>query len=263
MEALLTLVALLGFAIGSLLTIIVYRIPAGLSLRAPGWQCRSCHAPIRARHAVPLVGWLLLRGRCAQCTAPISVRYPAIELLTGSLFVGVTLRLQHLHQLPATPAFLYLVAAGVALAFIDFDVQRLPNVIVLPSYPALALLLTMSALWQHDGHALLRAAEGGAALYAFYFLLVLIYPAGMGFGDVKLAGVQGACLAYLSWSTLLIGAFAGFLLGGLAGATILAIGRGSRKTAIPFGPFIIAGSMVAIFAAPEITAAYIHLLARG
>ena len=134
------LVALLGLAIGSFLNVVIYRVPRGESLISPASQCPSCGAAIRARHNVPLFGWLVLRGRCADCRTPISFRYPLVELACALLFVAVTLRFDHLGLLSALPAYLYFGAIGIALALIDLDVQRLPNSIVLPSYPVIAAL---------------------------------------------------------------------------------------------------------------------------
>jgi leader peptidase (prepilin peptidase)/N-methyltransferase len=122
------------------------------------------------------------------------------------------------------------------------------------------VLLAGSAWWQHDWSALVRAALGGVALFAFFFAVAFIYPAGMGFGDVKLSGLLGAVLAYLSWSTLVIGAFLGFLLGAVVGVALIALGRGGRKTAVPFGPFMIAGALLAVFVAAPIAQWYGDLL---
>jgi leader peptidase (prepilin peptidase)/N-methyltransferase len=204
---------------------------------------------------VPVFGWLVLRGRCAGCGARISARYPLVEFGAAVLFALLALRLDP----PDLPALLYFGAIGIALALIDLDCRRLPDAIVLPSYPVLVLLLTASAWWQGDWWSLARAGIGGAALFGFYLLLALAYPAGMGFGDVKLAGLLGAILAYLSWPALLIGAFGGFLLGAVAGVVVLATGRGGRKTALPFGPFMIAAALLAIFAAGPLGQAYQRL----
>ncbi|HZX08854.1 A24 family peptidase, partial [Kribbella sp.] len=154
-----------------------------------------------------------------------------------------------LGSVAALPAYLWFVGAGVALALIDLDVRRLPNAIVLPSYPVLAVLLAGAAAWQHDWWALERAAIGAVGLFAFYLSLVLVYPAGMGWGDVKLAGLAGGVLAFLSWQTFLVGAFAAFLLGAIVGIAVLVSGRGGRRTALPFGPFMIGGVLLAVFAA--------------
>jgi leader peptidase (prepilin peptidase)/N-methyltransferase len=170
----------------------------------------------------------------------MSVRWVAVPVAVALLAVTV-LRIQP----PLLPAYLYFVVIAVVLAVIDLESRRLPNVIVLPSYVVLAVLLTASSLWRHDFWPLARAGIGGALLFVFFMVLAAAQPAGMGFGDVKLAGLIGLALGYLSWSALLIGAFAGFLLGGIAGVVLLARGR-SRDTTIPYGPFLIAGALLAI-----------------
>ncbi len=253
-------VALFGLAIGSFVTVVIHRVPRGESVVRPASHCPACDTPVRARHNVPVLGWLLLRGRCAGCRQPISVRYPLVELGTGLLFVAVALRVADLGLLSALPAYLYLVAMGVALAVIDIDCRRLPNAIVLPSYLVVGCLLAASAAWQHDWWPLARAGIGAAVLFAAFYAMAFAYPAGMGFGDVKLAGVLGALLAYLSWSALVVGAFAGFVLGAAYGVGMIAARRGGRRTAIPFGPFMLAGAGLALFAAVPIARVGANLL---
>ncbi|HEX9334366.1 MAG TPA: prepilin peptidase [Pseudonocardiaceae bacterium] len=259
--ALLTVFAgLVGLAVGSFLNVVIYRVPRGESLVRPPSHCPACGAAVRNRHNIPVVGWLVLRGRCADCAAPISVRYPLVELTTGVVFAGLTAWLVA-HQLTsAVPAYLYFAGAGIALSAIDLDCRRLPNAIVLPSYPVLGVLLAASAWWQHDWWALARTGIGGAALFVFFFGLAFVYPSGMGFGDVRLAGIVGGMLGYLSWSALVIGAFGGFLLGAVVGVVVLASRRGDRRTALPFGPFMIFAALVAIVVAGPISAAYQGLL---
>jgi leader peptidase (prepilin peptidase)/N-methyltransferase len=247
---------LLGLAVGSFLNVVVHRVPRGESLVRPGSRCPACGTPIRAWHNVPVLGWLLLRGRCASCSARISPRYPLVEAGTALLFVAITLRLSQLDLLGALPAYLYFGAVGVVLALIDLDSRRLPNAIVLPSYPVLAVLFTLASVWQDDWWALARAGIGAAALFGFFFAVAYAYPAGMGFGDVKLAGIVGSVLAYLSWAALIVGAFVGFLLGALVGVGLMVAGRGGRKTAVPFGPFMIGGALIALFAAESLAGLY-------
>jgi leader peptidase (prepilin peptidase)/N-methyltransferase len=256
---LLVVAAALGLTIGSFLNVVIYRVPHGESLVAPSSRCPHCHTPIRNRHNVPVLGWLVLRGRCADCRAPISPRYPLVEFLTCLAFVLVTWRLHSSDRLPGLPAWLYFTAIAIALAAIDIDHHRLPNAIVLPSYPVLALLLAAPALWQRDYAPLLRAAVGCAALFGGYFALALAYPKGMGFGDVKLAGLIGAMLGWLSYSALLVGAFAAFLLGGVAGIGVIASRRGTGKTPLPFGPFMLAGAALGLYLAQPILDDYLRL----
>lgn len=252
-------VALLGLAVGSFVNVVVHRVPAGLSLVSPGSHCPHCDHPIRVRHNVPVLGWLVLRGRCADCSSRISVRYPLVELGTAVLFVVTGLRLAQLHRLPAAPAYLYLAAAGVALALIDAGSRRLPDAIVLPSYPVLLLLLTGASAVSGDWVALLRGVAAGAASLVVYLVIWFAFPAGMGLGDVKLAGLLGMALGYLSWTAVAVGTFAAFAVGGGVGLVLLAATDRGRKTAVAFGPFMVIGVWVAFVATPTISGAYLKL----
>jgi leader peptidase (prepilin peptidase)/N-methyltransferase len=252
--------AVLGLVVGSFLNVVIYRVPRNQSLISPGSRCPNCESPIRARHNIPLLGWLVLRGRCAACGRRISIRYPLVELATAGLFVAVAYRMDALRLLAGLPAYWFFTALAVTLAAIDVDVRRLPNSIVLPSYPVLAILLTVASIDSQDWKALAHAGVGAAALFGFYLLLATLYPAGMGFGDVKLAGLLGGVLGYLSWSALLVGAFAGFFLGALVGILLMAGGRAGRKTALPFGPAMLAGALVALFFGREISDWYLNTL---
>lgn len=233
-----------GLNIGSFLNVVIWRVPRGESVVRPPSHCPRCDQEISHRDNVPVASWLLLRGRCRHCSEPISARYPAVELLTGLLFAAMTLRFG---ISPELPAFLYLASIGVALSLIDLDTKRLPNVIVLPSYVSAGVLLSVAAAASGEWDNLLRAALGMAVMYAFYFALVVIKPGGMGFGDVKLAGVLGLYLGWLGWGVLVVGLFLGFLSGGVIGGALMAAGRATRKSKIPYGPFMIAGALVAVF----------------
>jgi leader peptidase (prepilin peptidase)/N-methyltransferase len=257
MTFVLVVVGVLGLAVGSFLNVVVHRVPRGESLVRPASHCPQCTAPIRPRHNVPVAGWLLLRGRCADCSARISVRYPLVELGTAALFIAVAARFGLSASLPA---WLYLAAIAVALALIDLDVLRLPNAIVLPSYLVAPLLFGPAVVAGRDWSAALRGLLAMAALWTFYFVLSLVYPGGMGFGDVKLAGVLGLYLGWLGWSSVAVGTLAAFLLGGVIGLALLATGRAGRRTALPFGPSMLAGALIALFAAAPITAWYTSLL---
>jgi leader peptidase (prepilin peptidase) / N-methyltransferase len=241
--ALCVLTAVLGLAVGSFLNVVVWRVPRGESVITPPSHCPVCEHPVRPRDNVPVLSWLLLRGRCRDCSNPISLRYPLVELGTSAVFVVLTIRIGFSAELPA---YLYLGAIGVALALIDIDVKRLPNVIVLPSYIVSAVLLAAAALVEQEWTDLLRAGLGMAALYAFYFVLALVYPRGMGFGDVKLAGVLGGYLGWLGWAEVVSGGFLGFLFGGVVGGGLMLARRAGRRSMIPFGPFMLAGALVAI-----------------
>lgn len=149
------------------------------------------------------------------------------------------------------PATVHLAVVGSALAVIDARTHRLPNALVLPSYPVLALLLGAASLLVPDGGALVRALAGGLALYGAYLALALV-PSGLGFGDVKLAGLLGAYLGWCGWPELAVGTLAAFALGGMAAVALLATRRADRRTAIPFGPFMLAGALVGAVYGPGV-----------
>jgi len=254
------LAGLLGLLIGSFLNVVIYRVPAGESVVSPRSRCPRCGTELAARDNIPVLSWLFLRGRCRTCSEPISARYPLVEAGCAVLFALVA---WHFVDTPLViPAYLYLAAVGIALAAIDLDTRRLPDALTLPSYPVAAALLLIPAVGYHAWDAYLRAVLGGLALCAFYFLLVVIYPRGMGWGDVKLAGVLGAYLGWLGWNYVVVGGFLGFLLGGLVGGVLMVVGRAGRKSAIPFGPFMILGAFLAIFVGQAISDWYLGILGR-
>ena len=253
-SALAVVAGVLGLLVGSFVNVVVWRVPRGESVVRPPSACPSCAAPVRPRDNVPVVSWLLLRGRCRDCGAGISPRYPLVELSCAALFVVMALRFG---PDPVLPAYLYLAAVGVALALIDLACKRLPNALTLPSYPVVAVLLALAALLGSDSGQLVRALLGGAAMYAFYFVLCFAYPAGMGFGDVKLAGVLGMATAWLGWGAWTVGLFLGFLAGGVFGVLLILARRGGRKTAVPFGPFMLLGALVAVLVGEPLAQAYV------
>lgn len=251
---LVALCAVLGLAVGSFLNVVVHRVPAGASVVSPPSACPDCGHRVRLRDNVPVVSWLALRGRCRDCGVGISVRYPIVEVCTAGVFVSTAVAFGPTTDLPA---FLYLAAVAVALTAIDLEHHRLPDAIVLPSYAVGGALLATSALVQGDPGALLRAAIASAALWATYLALVLAYPAGMGFGDVKLAGVLGLYLGYLGWGQLVVGAMAAFVVGGLVGVALVAVGRAGRRTAIPFGPFMLLGAALGVVVGDDLAGWYL------
>jgi leader peptidase (prepilin peptidase)/N-methyltransferase len=200
------------------------------------------------------------------------VRYPIVELGTGLFFAAVTLWALVGRGVPAQPpaatvaailvvvAFLYLAAVTVALAMIDIDTHTLPNRIVLPSYAVGAVLLGTAAALIGDGGTLLRAGIGMAALGLLYLGAALAYPGGMGFGDVKLAGVLGLFLGFLGWNELIVGAFAAFILGGVFGLVLIAARKAGRTSGIPFGPWMLAGAWVGVFFGGPIATGYLSLV---
>lgn len=255
------LAGVLGLAIGSFLNVVVWRLPRGASLSSPPSACPWCGHAIRWFDNVPLVSWLVLRGRCRDCGEPISVRYPLVELGTAVFFAAVAVwsAFQPAGFWLLAP-FLYLAAVSVALALIDLDTKTLPNRIVLPSLVVAPILLAVTSLGAGEWWPLLWALVGGAALFVFYLVLALVYPSGMGFGDVKLAALLGLYLGYLGWGPVIVGAFAAFLLGGIFSIVLLAAARATRKTGIPFGPWMLLGAWVGIVFGREISTGYLALV---
>jgi leader peptidase (prepilin peptidase)/N-methyltransferase len=237
--------ALLGAIVGSFLNVVIHRLPRGESVVSPGSHCPSCGVPVRALDNVPVISWLLLRGRCRNCGTSISPRYPAVELLTAVAFAAVVGVRGFDDGLWLELPF---VACLIALAAIDLDERLLPNRIV---YPMAVYGLVMSAVVDFGEFPEHLIAGSGAFL--FLLVAVLVYPAGMGMGDVKLAGTMGLYLGLSVVPALLIS----FLLGTLAGLVILAReGVEARKKAVPFGVFLALGGLAGVLAGPELIDAY-------
>ena len=249
--------AFLGLFVGSFLNVVIYRVPAGLSVVKPRSRCPQCGTQISSIDNIPVLSWLILRAKCRTCGVHISARYPLVELLTAVLFGCVGFWLGPAWELPA---FLYLAAIGIALAMIDLDTRRLPNAIVLPSYGVALALLGVAAVAEQQVPVLGRACAGGVVAFGIYFLLALIYPAGMGFGDVKLAGVLGIYLGWVGWPSLAVGIFSAFLIGAIVGLGLMAVRSGGRKTAVPFGPFMVVGTFVGLWAGPPIANWYLNIV---
>lgn len=263
-------IALVGLAVGSFLNVVIWRVPRAESVVHPPSACPNCGTAIRVRDNIPVVSWLILRRKCRDCGSPISARYPLIELATSVFFAIVALHalvvgygVGEAPAFAALPAFLYLAAISVALAAIDLDVRKLPNRIVLPSLVVGIVLLAAASFLAGDLWALGRALIGAVALFLFYFVLVVAYPRGMGFGDVKLAAVLGLHLAWIGWDALVVGAFAGFLLGGLFSIGLVVFRKAGRSTAIPFGPWMLLGAWVGILLGRDIAHTYLTLSGIG
>ncbi len=257
MIAIALVIGIIGVIIGSFLNVVIHRVPLGKSIVSPPSACPACGTEIRPYDNIPVLSWLLLRGKCRTCREPISIRYPLVEIATGALYFGIALvTLPAILDAPgprvavaaalAALAYLYLAATAVALALIDLDVHRLPDAIVLPSYLVALVLFGAASVVSGDFSALVRAVIAMAALAIAYFLMAIVYPGGMGMGDVKLAGLLGIYLGWVGWGPLIVGALAAFVLGGIFGIILMLVGRATRKTGIPFGPWMLAGALLGI-----------------
>jgi len=239
------LAAVLGAVIGSFLNVVIHRVPAGESLVSPGSRCPECGTPVRPWDNVPVLSWLLLRGRCRACGARISRRYPLVELLTAVAFAAVVAVRGFDEDLVLELPF---VAALIALAAIDLDQRILPNKIV---YPMAAWGVIATVLVDRDD--LLENLAAGAGAFAFLFIAVLAYPRGMGMGDVKLGGAMGLYLGLSVIPALLVA----FLSGSVVGLGMIAReGASARKKAVPFGVFLALGGIVGVLVGPELVELY-------
>jgi leader peptidase (prepilin peptidase)/N-methyltransferase len=239
------LIGVLGAAVGSFLNVVIHRLPRGESLVTPASRCPSCGTALRPRDNVPLVSWLLLRGRCRSCGAPISSRYPVVELVTAAAFVAVALARgvddDLLLELPFA-------AILIAVAGIDLEHRIVPNRIVVPA----AVFAVAAAVVVEPGQLPELLIAGGAA-FAALLLAALAYPAGMGMGDVKLAGVMGLYLGLSVVPALL----AAFLAGTVVGLGIIAReGAPGRKSGVPFAPFLALGGLVGLLAGSQLIDLY-------
>jgi leader peptidase (prepilin peptidase)/N-methyltransferase len=232
---------ILGAIIGSFLNVCIYRIPAGISIVSPRSRCPHCETPIHWYHNIPILSWLLLKGKCAYCRAEVPVRYLLVEALTGGLFALFFYRFAF-H--PVTPVVLLLVAALVVITFIDLDHQIIPDVISLPGIP-IGFLCSFYVPWVSWQESLLGIVLGGGSLLTIALgYELLTKKEGMGFGDVKLLAMLGA---FLGWTAIFPIIFIGSLLGTLVGVPLMLIKKADGKLAVPFGPFLSAGALLHLF----------------
>jgi leader peptidase (prepilin peptidase)/N-methyltransferase len=236
-----------GLALGSFLNVVAARVPRKTSIVKPASACMECKTPIARRDNVPVVSWLVLRGRCRACRTRISPLYPAVELVTALLIAGCVLAFGLSARMVVAAFFC---AVLVAISAIDLTHRIIPNRIVLPAF--VVVLVAQTLLEPSPEWALAALGASG-----FLFLAVLIHPAGMGMGDVKLALLMGAMLGKTVPVALMLG-----MLAALVPAAFLLARHGSkaRKMGIPFGPFLALGSVIALFAGDQIVDWYLNLL---
>lgn len=239
----------LGAIVGSFLNVVIHRLPARESLVRPRSRCPACLASVAPRDNVPVLSWMALRGRCRSCGEPIPIRYPAIEALTAAVFTGIAAARGVDSDLALLLPF---AAVLIAVAAIDLEHRIVPNRIVAPA-----------ALWALAAGALLRGPElpelalAGALAFCGLLLAALAYPAGMGMGDVKLAGVMGLYLGAAVAPALLAAFFVGSVLGI---ALIARDGAAARKRGVPFAPFLAVGGIVGVLFGHQLVDLYVAAL---
>jgi leader peptidase (prepilin peptidase)/N-methyltransferase len=238
-----------GLIIGSFCNVVIYRLPNRKSIVTPGSQCRSCGNPVRPWDNIPLLSYFLLRGRCRFCKAPISVRYPTIELISGVLFsllyvkYGLTLLFVIYALLSSTL---------LVVAFIDYDHKIIPNKITLPGI-VVGLGLSVWILPITPVASLLGLLVGGTLFY----LIAFISNGGMGGGDIKLIAMIGT---FLGWQGALFTIFFGALLGSLVGIILMLLGRKGRKDKVPFGPSLSCGAILFMLCGDVLIHWYLNVL---
>ena len=245
-----TFAGFIGAIFGSFLNVVAYRLPRHESLLTPASHCPKCGTPVKPYDNIPILSWLLLHGRCRSCSEPISPRYPLIEALTAALCFGAALA----GSSPVDVVLgIVLILLVVPAALIDLEYRIIPNRIT--ALGAVLALVIGTAL-DPSGEPTRLIAGAGAG--GFLLLAALAYPGGMGMGDVKLAGMMGLFLG----RSIAVALFAGLLSGVVLGAVVMArvgVAQG-RKTAVPFGPFLALGGVVALLVGPQIVHWYLHAM---
>jgi leader peptidase (prepilin peptidase)/N-methyltransferase len=241
----------LGAILGSFLNVVAYRLPRGESLSHPRSRCPGCETPIRPWDNVPVLSWLALRGRCRDCAVRISARYPLVEAATAALCALVVVAKGA--DADALPG-LALVLLLVPITLIDLEVRLIPNKLTATGAVAAIVIVALT-----DSGALVEHLIAGAAAGGFLLLAVLAYPRGMGMGDVKLAGMLGLFLGRAVGPAMFVALVSGTLVGAVIMARVGA--EKGRKTAIPFGPYLALGGLVALFAGDALVEWYLHTFA--
>ncbi|MGH2685956.1 MAG: prepilin peptidase [Actinomycetota bacterium] len=251
--------ALSGLLVGSFLTAVIHRIPGRERVVRGRSRCPRCGAQIRALDNIPILSWLLLRGRCRNCGNPISPGYPLVEAATAALFLGAATVFEPLELAIGAAVFM---SVMLAVGVIDARWRIVPNRIVYPSLIAFAVAIGVGEL----AGAQIDLVSGlvGVAIYALpLFVVAFLVPGGMGMGDVKLAALIGLALGALGLRFVGVAAGVGIIGGGLGALLAIAVLRYGRKQQIPFGPFLAAGAIVATLAGPQIADLYLRLTGLG
>lgn len=257
MPLFISFVGVLGLVVGSFLNVVIYRVPAGLSVVSPPSSCPECRSPVRAHDNIPVLSWLVLRGRCRDCAEPIAVRYPLVELATAILFA---VSAWHLGPSTFVAAVLVVMAGGVALFMIDLDHFRLPFPITGLVTAAVVAVLAVAVV-TGDRDPVARALLSTLLWLAVYGgIRVLTAGRGMGLGDVALAPVLGLVLGWSGWGPSLVGLLGGFLIGAVVGVGLMLSGRAEAKSRVPHGPFLLTGAAVGLFVGEPIWQGYLQLV---
>jgi len=238
------LTTVLGLLIGSFLTVVVDRVPRGKSIVAPGSACGNCGLELGPKDLVPVLSWLVLRGRCRRCRAEIGIEALILEIVTAALFGAFAINFGLSWELAA---FFVLTAGLVSLSWIDLQIKKLPRSIIYVTAAIGVPLLCIAAVIRHEPRRMWMMLLGAGCALAFMMIVYALSRGGMGDGDVRLSPLLGAYLGWLNPGFVAVGLFLGFLFGSIVGVSLIAFGRGGRKTAVPFGPFLAAGTIAGVW----------------
>ncbi len=251
----LVFIGVMGLLTGSFLNVCIHRIPRHESIVHPPSKCPGCGAGIRAWDNIPVLSYIILGGKCRACKKSISFRYPLVEALNCLLYVLVYLRYGTGWHLPV---FLAFVSSLIIITFIDLDFQIIPDVISLP-WIVIGLIASATVLpdpfMRAESIGWANALIGAVVGFALFIFIVIASRGGMGMGDVKMMAMVGAVTG---WKGVLLTTFAGSVTGAIAGAMIIMLKGGGRKTKVPFGPFLALGTLLSLMLGQEILRLYLH-----
>ena len=246
-----SIILILGLIIGSFSNVCIYRIPKNESIVFPASHCPNCHTPIKAIDNVPILSFLLLKGKCRKCGEKISIRYPVVEFLTGAIYLLIFLIYGRSYQ---TLIYALLSSALIIISFIDLDVQIIPDEISLPGI-VIGLALSFIVPYISYLNSLLGIIIGGGIIFLIALAgLAIFKKEAMGGGDVKLSAMIGA---FIGWKYIMISLFIGFFIGAIAGILLILLKIRNRDDLVPFGPFIVLGSLITILWGENILSWYL------
>ena len=247
-----------GLCVGSFLNVCIYRIPYSKSILYPGSMCGSCGVPVRFYDNIPVLSYFILGGKCRNCKAPYSMRYPIVELLTGLMALAVAMKFGF--TLESLIYFVF-ICTLLVVTFIDIDHQIIPDVISLPGIPIffLAAFALPSATFidtlVNSGLGVLIG--GGSLLLVGWLYMIIAKKEGMGGGDIKLLAMMGALIG---WKGILFTVFVSSAVGSVVGLAVMMRTRKGMKLAIPFGPFLSIGAITYIFFGQALMRWYFNLM---
>ena len=246
-----SIILILGLIIGSFSNVCIYRIPKNESIVFPASHCPNCHTPIKAIDNVPILSFLLLKGKCRKCGEKISIRYPVVEFLTGAIYLLIFLIYGRSYQ---TLIYALLSSALIIISFIDLDVQIIPDEISLPGI-VIGLALSFIVPYISYLNSLLGIIAGGGIIFLIALAgLAIFKKEAMGGGDVKLSAMIGA---FIGWKYIIVSLFIGFFIGAIAGILLILLKIRNRDDLVPFGPFIVLGSFITLLWGENILSWYL------